>query len=193
MNTPQFTGHVNFKIHGQKALPKFQQELNRRFIEEGGSMPESLRFQCRIAQDARENFERIELADGTTLSLHHRAKPQFGKNRDGLPYLTVTLVWSGDGKGYRFRWIGKEVPLKMQRVAVSHDQGKEVPAAMVRLNLAAAEVVPAHVVNGHTNAPSRSTDAQRQYRERVKAEGRKPKEKRGPRHCARLTEADIAA
>lgn len=194
MNTiPNLVGTVPFRVHGQKALSKFQQEVNARFIAMGGEMPESLRFQCRIATDARENFARIDLPDGETLTLHPKAAPQFGKNRDGHAFLTVTLKYSGDGRGYRFRWIGQNVPRKMQEVAVKHDQGKYVAATTVPLDLSAAEVTASYIVGGYENAPSRAPEKVREYdraRRARKAAG--VPTKRGPRSCARLTADDLA-
>lgn len=189
---PNLTGTIPFRVQGQKALPKFQQELNRRFIEMGGQMPEELRFQCRIASDARDNFRHIDLPGGETLTLHPKAKPQFGLNRDGLAYLTATLKYSGDGMGYRFRWIGQHVPHKMQQVAVKHDLGKYVPATTIPLDLAAAEVTLAREVN---NSPGTTPAQKKAYEERFQAKhGKKrAKEKRAPRSCARITEADLAA
>ena len=195
MNTiPNLVGTIPFRVHGQKALSKFQQEVNARFIAMGGEMPESLRFQCRIATDARENFARIDLPDGETLTLHPKAAPQFGKNRDGHAFLTVTLKYSGDGRGYRFRWIGQNVPRKMQEVAVKHDQGKYVAATTVPLDLAAADVTPSVIVGGYGNAPSRAPEKVREYdraRRARKAAG--VPAKRGPRSCARLTADDLTA
>ena len=193
MNTiPNLTGTIPFRVAGQKALPKFQQELNRRFIEMGGEMPEELRFQCRIATDARENFRHIDLPDGETLTLHPKAKPQFGLNRDGLPYLTATLKYSANGLGYRFRWIGTNVPRRMQEVAVKHDLGKYVAAVTIPLDLADAEVTLAREVN---NTPGTTAAQKRAYEARYQAKhGKKrPKEKRAPRTCARITEATISA
>lgn len=193
MNTiPNLVGTIPFRVHGQKALSKFQQEVNARFIAMGGEMPESLRFQCRIATDARENFARIDLPDGETLTLHPKAAPQFGKNRDGHAFLTVTLKYSGDGRGYRFRWIGQNVPRKMQEVAVKHDQGKYVAATTVPLDLAAAEVTPSVIVNGNGSSPSRGSKAlAKSYRDKHLA--KRAVEKRGPRSCARLTADDLTA
>ena len=194
MNTPTFNGQVRFKIAGQEALSKWAQEAIRNALESADAPPESLRFQCRIATDARNVFSRIELDDGTELTLHPKAQPQFGKNHEGHPYLTVTLAHSKDGETYRFRWIGGAVPKKMQEVAVQHDMGKSVRAVTVGLSLADAEVTPTHKVAG---APHRSArDLKAEYAKRKDAKGVKGGVSgitRGKRHCGRIVEGDLIA
>lgn len=186
MTTPTFNGRVRFKIAGQEALSKWAQEAIRNALESADAPPESLRFQCRIATDARENFKTIELDGGETLTLSPKGNPQFGKNRDGHPYLTVTLVYSGDGLSYRFRWLGDAVPSKMQQVAVKHDKGQSVRATTVGLDLARAEVTPSWKVNGKTSPPTARDWAQE--RQRKGSSGIK----RSPRRCGRITDADVS-
>lgn len=194
MTTPNFAGLIRFKIAGQEALSKWAQEAIKDALERSDSPPESLRFQCRIATDARSVFSRIELDDGTELTLHPKAQPQFGKNRDGRPYLTVTLVHSKDGESYRLRWIGDAVPRKMQEVAVKHDLGRAVRAATVRLDLADAEVTPSHKVAGRAHRSKRDTKAE--YARKKAGAGVKGGVSgitRSKRHCGRIVESDLIA
>lgn len=190
MNTPSFKGIVRFKVAGQKALPKWAQQAITNALNAAEAPPESLRFQCRIATDAKLNFERVELGSGETLTLNKRGNPQFGKNRDGLPYLTVTVVYSGDGESYRLRWIGDAVPPKMQSVAVKHDQGLSVAPVVIGLNLARAEVTPSYSAND-VRHPTR-----RDYKRENGKRGKRPEGgftgiTRAKRRCARITESDL--
>lgn len=141
------TGSVRFAVKGQEARPVWERKMLANALNNGQGAPNDLRFQCRIAQDARENFERIPLPGGGHLSVHPKSKPQFGRDRNGKPYLTVVLVDSRDGESYKVRWIGEAVPRKMQEVAVKHDEGKRVAATRVALRWEDAEIVPSeHVV-----------------------------------------------
>lgn len=193
---PNATGIVKFKVAGQNALPKWQRIAIHDALTRNDSPPEALRFQCRIATDARENFRQVNLPDGETLTLHPSSMPQFGKDHNGHAFLTVTLRYSGDGRGYRFKWIGDAVPRKMQEVAVAHDEGRYVRAATIALNLSAAQVTPSWKAEGRPGGPKknnaetkRARDAR--YAARLRANGGKPL--RTQRTCARLTAEDIAA
>ena len=186
------SGVVGFKVAGQKADPKWKQTMLKEMIKLGTAPTEALRFQCRIATDARENFEKIELADGETLTLHPKARPQFGKNRDGKAFLTATMIYSGDGKSYRLSWVGESVPRKMQEVAVKHDQGLAVRAATIPLDLANAKVTLSAQAHRNVGAPSRTPEALRDHQRAIRSGKHVPK-KRGPRTCSRLTDEDLLA
>lgn len=195
MNTPTFKGIVRFKVAGQKALPKWARQAITNALDAAEAPPESLRFQCRIATDARANFESVDLKDGETLTLNKRSNPQFGKNHQGKPYLTVTVIYSGDGESYRLRWVGDAVPPKMQEVAVKHDQGLSVAPVTIGLNLAKAEVTRSHAVKG----PANPHTSQRDYKaEHARRQGKDHTPggvtgiPRRSRRCARITERDLA-
>lgn len=192
MTLTDLTGSVRFKVAGQPAMPKWMQTALADALDKAEAPPESLRFQCRIATDARENFSLINLPNGETLTLHPKARPQFGKNRDGHAFLTATLIYSGDGLGYRFRWIGNDVPQKMQEVAVKHDKGLAVNPVVVGLDLSKAEITPSWKVNGY-KGPDAEAQRSRARREAGKIGQRDHdgKAKRGKRTCARLTDADL--
>ena len=192
MTLTNLTGTVKFKVDGQSALPRWMQTALRDALDNAAAPPESLRFQCRIATDAKRNFEKIDLANGETLSLHPRSNPQFGKNRDGHAYLTASFTYSGDGMAYTIRWVGDAVPQKMQEVAVKHDKGLSVKPTVVALDLAQASITPSWKANGHA-APG-LTNVSR-TREKAAEDGRRQRAKatRGKRNCARLTDADLAA
>lgn len=193
MSVPKFDAKIRFRIKGQEALPKWTRQAIQRQMSSPDGPPESLRFQCRIAQDANEMFERVELADGSTLSLNNKkVRPQFGKNRDGLPYLTVTLTHSTTGDSYRVKWVGDAVPEAMQRTAVMHDKGLKVAPKTVLLDMAKAQVTPAHVVQGKPHRSERDNAAEVARRRQLRAAGVEPK-KRKPRHCARITDADLVS
>ena len=191
MTIKNLSGTVKFKVEGQQAQPKWMQTALKDALDKAEAPPESLRFQCRIATDARANFKYIELPDGESLSLHPKSNPQFGKNRNGHAYLTASLVYSGDGQAYTFRWIGDAVPKKMQEVAVRHDKGQFVRPTVVLLDLAKATVAPSWKVNGHagpgvtnnSRSKERAAEASRRLRAGVRI--------RSPRNCARLTDSDI--
>lgn len=191
--TPQFSGIIKFKVEGQKALPPFQQELNRRFIAMGGEMPEALRYQCRIAQDARTNFEKVELDNGEILSLHPNVGPQFGKNAHGQPYLTATFTYSGDGESYRVNWTGHAVPDEMTQVAVKHDLGKYVPRKTILLDLSKADVRPTWKRHGKSRKPGNRDYAAEESRRTKPAAQRRREAKVRTRHCARYTAEDLVA
>lgn len=184
----KFSGKIRFRIQGQEAQPKWVQDAIKRGLNSPDGPPESLRFQCRIATDCHDNFRDVKLDNGTTLTLHPKAKPQFGRNRDGHAYLTVTLTHIETGESYRFRWLGKNVPLAMQQTAVKHDEGKRVGAKTVVLDVDRAEITPIHQVYGHPHRSQRDTRA-----ERLSAAKSATKISRGRRHCARLTAADLPA
>lgn len=141
-------GTVRFHVKGQEARPGWERKMLANALNNGQGAPNDLRFQCRIAQDARENFESIPIPGGGTLSIHQKSKPQFGRDRNGKPYLTVVLVDSRDGESYKVRWLGDAVPRKMQEVAVKHDEGKRVAATRVALRWQDAEITRSeHAVN----------------------------------------------
>lgn len=140
------TGVVKFSIKGQEARPAWERKMLSNALNNGQGAPNDLRFQCRIAQDARENFASIPIPGGS-LSIHQKSKPQFGRDRNGNAYLTVVLVDSRDGQSYKVRWIGDAVPRKMQEVAVKHDEGKRVAATRVALRWQDAEITPSEHVN----------------------------------------------
>lgn len=188
---PKFDAKIRFRIKGQEALPKWTREAIRRQMDSPSGPPESLRFQCRIAQDAGEMFKRVDLPDGSYLSLNNKkVRPQFGKNRDGQAYLTVTLTHSATGESYRVKWLGDAVPLAMQRTAVMHDKGVKVGPKTVLLDMAKAQITPAHVAKGQAHRSKRDFIDERKRREELRAAGVKPVP-RAPRHCARITEDDL--
>lgn len=191
MTLTNLTGKIKFRVESQKALSRWQATAIRDALARNDSPPEELRFQCRMATDARQNFAHLDLSNGETLKLHHRSRPQFGKNRDGDAYLTVTMTYSGDGQSYCLRWTGDGVPRKMQELAVKHDEGRAVKACVILIDLADAEVKPSWTNYGQTVPPS-----ERDYKgEIAKASERKAAGKpvltRAKRSCARLTAADL--
>lgn len=188
MSTPNISGTVRFNVEGQKAYPKWAQEAIQNALKSQEAPPESLRFQCRIATDARENFREIKLKDGETLRLHPKSHPQFGKNHKGHPYLTATMTYSGDGENYTIKWVGDAVPTKMQEIAVKHDKGLSVRATTVGLELEKAIITPAWKAhkNGSRTPESVIQDARKR---RANNRGRTPKK----RTCARMTDRDVQA
>lgn len=193
MSSPKFDAKIRFRIKGQEALPKWQRDAIRKGMDSPDGPPEALRFQCRIAMDAREVFERVELPDGSFLTFNDKkVRPQFGKNREGQAYLTVTLTHSATGESYRVRWLGDAVPLAMQRTAVAHDKGLKVPAKVVLLDMAKAEVTPAHVAAGNPHPSQRDNRAEKARRAELRAAGVLPVS-RAPRHCARITDDDLVS
>lgn len=133
------TGTIRFAIKGRDARLSWERKALARAIENGNGAPNDLRFQCQIAQDARETFKSIPVPGGT-LSVHQKSKPQFGRTKNGEAYLTVVLVDSRDGQSYKVRWTGDAVPRKMQEVAVKHDEGRRVAATRVALRWEDAEI-----------------------------------------------------
>lgn len=177
------TGTVRFAVKGQEARPVWERKMLANAMTNGEGAPNDLRFQCRIAQDARENFEQIPIPGGGTLSVHPRSKPQFGRNRDGEAYLTVVLVDSRDGESYKVRWVGDAVPRKMQEVAVKHDEGKRVAATRIALRWQDAEIVPSE----HITRDERTRhDIDEAGATRVRPNGRTggPKKRAFDRLCA---------
>ena len=140
------TGTIRFSIKGQEARPAWERKMLAAALDNGQGAPNDLRFQCRIAQDARENFASIPVPGGT-LSVHQKSKPQFGRDRNGNAYLTVVLVDSRDGRSYKVRWTGDAVPRKMQEVAVKHDEGRRVGATRVALRWEDAEITVSEKVD----------------------------------------------
>ncbi|WP_028637745.1 hypothetical protein [Nocardioides sp. URHA0032] len=178
-------GVVRFAIKGQEARPAWERKMLANALNNGQGAPNDLRFQCRIAQDARENFADISVPGGT-LSVHQKSKPQFGRTRNGEAYLTVVLVDSRDGQSYKVRWTGDAVPRKMQEVAVKHDEGKRVAATRVALRWEDAEIVP----SDHADHRARH-DLNESGEIRVRANGRTGGPK--PSRCFdRLCATDLA-
>lgn len=193
MTHTAFDAKIRFKIKGQSALAKWQQEAIKRGLDSPTGPPEALRFNCRIAQDAKENFADIPLADGSSLRLDPRGvQPQFGKNRHGEAYLTATLVHSGSGDSFKVQWIGDAVPDAMKTTAVMHDEGRKVGAKTVLLDLAKARVTPVHEVAGNKDKAKRDIRAEEKRRAELRAAG-VPKRTRSRRQCSRLTSADLAS
>lgn len=194
MNTTQFKGLIRFKVAGQEELPKWAQQAISNALSAAEAPPESLRFQCRIATDARENLKEIKLDNGETLKLHYKSAPQFGKDRSGRAYLTATMVYSGDGESYKFRWVGDSVPKKMQEVAVKHDMGKRVAATTIGLRLENAEVNLSYKAKGSPHPSKRDKELARQKRRAAYLNGKGGASgvTRRTRFCHRLTAADLA-
>lgn len=136
------TGKIGINIKGQEALNRWQREALKNYLDGGRGAAQELRFTCRIAQDVNEAFEKVGLDDGSTLTLNPKGKAQFGRNAKGNPYLTVGVIWDGDGAPYRVHWEGAAVPLKMQRTAVRHDEGKKVARTQVSVDLSKATITP---------------------------------------------------
>lgn len=185
----QLKGSVRFSIKSQEARPSWERKALASAITNGQGAPNDLRFQCRIAQDARENFAEIPVPGGT-LSVHHKSKPQFGRDRNGKPYLTVTLVDSRDGESYKVRWIGDAVPRRMQEVAVKHDEGKRVGAVKVALRWQDAEITPSNHADNSTRVGRKDLDGSGQVR--VRADGKKGGYGRPLRSFDRLCATDLA-
>lgn len=168
------SGTIKFAIKGQEARPAWERKMLANALSGGQGAPNDMRFQCRIAQDARENFENIQVPGGE-LSIHPRSKPQFGRTKDGQAYLTVVLVDSRDGQSYKVRWVGESVPRKMQEVAVKHDEGKRVAPARVALRWGDAEITP----SDHTDhRPRHDLDGTGEIRVRANGKTGGPKRKR---------------
>ncbi|GLU88892.1 hypothetical protein [Agromyces sp. NBRC 114283] len=142
MNTDikNLSGYVRVRIKPQEARPRWMQKALQKALEGGQGAPNELRFACRIAQDVNDTFESVELGDGTKLTLNPKGKAQFGRNAKGHPYLTVGVIWSENGAPYRLHWEAEGVPLKMQQVAVKHDEGRKVGATTVALKFSDAVV-----------------------------------------------------
>ena len=192
MTNTAFDAKVRFKIKGQAALAKWQQEAIKRGLDSPTGPPEALRFNCRIAQDAKENFAEVPLSNGSFLYLDPRGvQPQFGKNVNGEAYLTVTLKHSETGDSFKVQWIGDAVPESMKTTAVMHDEGRKVGAKTVLLDLAKARVTPVHQITGNKDKSKRDIAAEQARRAELRAAG-VPKQKRSRRHCDRLTSADLS-
>lgn len=190
---PQFKGIIKFPISGQSALPKWQRDAIKRGLDSLDGPPESLRFTCRIAEDARAVFADLKLDDGTRLGLNPSgAQPQFGKNYKGRPYLTVTLT-DDKGDSYTVKWEGEGVPLAMQETAVKHDQGQKVGRTVVALDLAKATVKPVHKASGGKHRSERDYKAEVEHRKNLRAAGIEPKKRSSRGVCARITAADLKA
>lgn len=191
MTDTDFDAKVRFKIKGQSALAKWQQEAIKRGLDSPTGPPEALRFNCRIAQDAKENFAEVPLGNGSYLFLDPRGvQPQFGKNVHGEAYLTVTLKHSDSGESFRVQWIGEAVPEAMKTTAVMHDEGRKVGAKTVLLELDKARITPVHQVSGNKDKSKRDIAAEQARRAALRAAG-VPKQKRSKRTCERLTSADL--
>lgn len=176
------TGTIRFSIKGQEARPTWERKALAKAISDGEGAPNDLRFQCRIAQDARENFAEIPVPGGT-LSIHGKAKPQFGRTANGEPYLTVTLVDSRDGESYKVRWLGDAVPRKMQEAAVKHDEGRRVGAARVALRWQDAEITRSDITPSRIRGrKDLDTNGEIRVRPNGKTGGTKPR--RHDRICA---------
>lgn len=103
------------------------------------------------------------------------------------------MMYSKDGQGYRFQWIGEAVPRKMQEVAVKHDGGKAVRATTIPLDFSAALVTPSWKAKGARgpglSGKAHATEAGRaRQRALRKASGGK----QATRTCSRLTAEDLA-
>lgn len=189
MSDFKLTGKIQFKVEGQPAEPPWRQKIIRAALD-GDEAPNELRFQCRIATDARKNFAHVELPEGESISLSPKGGPQFGKNVDGKAFLTVTVVRGSTGEAYRLRWIGDNVPRKMQTVAVKHDEGKAVAATSVPLDLSRAEVTPVLALAGYKNRLARDYAKENAERGPRVVGGKTGKTR--PKRCSRLKRADLA-
>lgn len=177
------SGVIRFAVKGQQARESWERKLLAKVINGGVGAPNDLRYQCRIAQDARENFANIPIAGGGHLSVHPKSKPQFGRDQSGRAYLTVVLVDSRDGESYKVRWVGDAVPRKMQEVAVKHDEGRRVGATRVALRWEDAEITRSE----HTPRRRRESAGTPARRESAKTTG-EPRSRSAGRLCA----ADLA-
>ena len=186
----KISGTVDFAVKGQAQLPKWQREAIANGLKSEYGPPESLRFNCRMAEDARENFKEIIDDQERVWTLHPNGNPQFGRNVRGEPYLTVTLQDEA-GDGYKFRWAGDAVPKRMAELAVRHDEGREVAPSTIRLSLARAEVAPSHQSAKVPYRKDRDNSAEWKRRKALRESGEAPR-KRAPRKCGRITRDDLS-
>lgn len=138
--TPNPKGFFRLSVRGQVGLPKQQQKLLQRALDNGTGADNELRYQCRIAQDVNAAFERLELDDGTYFTLHEKSKAQFGRDRNGEAYLTVVAYWSENNTAYRIKWTGDAVPRRAKVIAVAHDEGRKVAPERVAFRWALASI-----------------------------------------------------
>lgn len=129
-------GEVEVTVRGQDALPPWQRRIIRDALNNGEDASQDLKFGCRIALDVNEAFENLE----GVFTLNPKAKAQFGKNAQGLPYLTVGIINRSSGEKLRLHWEGDAVPRRMIQVAVKHDEGLAVRTAKVKLDLSRAQI-----------------------------------------------------
>lgn len=195
MTLESISGTFKFKVKGQQADPQWKRDMVRKALANADGPPNALRFQCRIATDARENFEHIPLDNGEYLTLSRSGSPQFGKNSKGKAFLTATVIYSGDGESYRIQWAGDAVPLKMQKIAVRHDKGLAVAPQSVNLDLSQASITPSYVATGMPHKTRRDYVAEEAARGpgARKVKGGASGQPKPRRRCERLTDCDIPA
>jgi hypothetical protein len=177
-------GRIRFPVKGQDERPAWERKILYNEINGGHGAPKDLRYQCRIAMDAREVFSSVPV-EGGTLTLHDKSKPQFGRDKNGKPYLTVVLVDSRDGESYMVRWIGDAVPKKMVQVAVKHDQGKRVEPTIVGLRWEDAEIRRSE----HKSRPRHDLDGEGKTKVRPNGRTGGPKK---PLRYGRMCAEDLA-
>jgi hypothetical protein len=139
-SAPNPKGFFRLSVRGQVGLPKQQQKLLQKALDEGKGADNELRFQCRIAQDVNAAFERLDLGDGTYFTIHEKSKAQFGRDRNGEAYLTVVAYWSKNNTSYRIKWTGDAVPRRAKVIAVAHDEGRKVAPERVAFRWSAASI-----------------------------------------------------
>lgn len=142
-NNDIFDCVIDIRVKGQGAKPAWEQKMLAKALEGGVNNSEgaqSLRKTCRIAEDMN-----AALADGIVVGdrlygLNPRNKSQFGRNREGDPFLTTGVVDAETGQRLTLTWSGVNVPLRMVEAAVKHDAGKRIGERVVPLDFGMAVV-----------------------------------------------------
>lgn len=138
-----WAGTVKVPVSATAARPEWERKLLLAALANGEGASKQLRYVCRIAMDANEAFARIMVRKGDRAieyRLDPQTKAQFGRNKRDLPFLTLGLVNQETGDKYQLNWEGDNVPLKMQELAVRHDEGVAVRACTISLDLQKARV-----------------------------------------------------
>lgn len=151
-------GIVKVPVDAQERRPAWEQRALQAALMGGEGALKQLRYVCRIAQDANRAFKSLRLVDGSTFFLDSGNKAQFGRNHAGLAFLTLGLIEGETGEKYRLKWEGDAVPLKMQEIAVQHDEGRAVRACTLALDVARATVTHKGTRTGQPSGSYRDGD-----------------------------------
>jgi hypothetical protein len=158
MSNNLFHGKLTITIPEQIGLTSAQRSMIRESYGDGQDLPQKVRYACAIAEAMNETIKDGIEVGGQIHLPNPKVRAQFGKNRKGLPYLTVGLI-DPDGKTWTLTWQGGDVPVKMAVTALKHDQGKRTKTIAIPLTLEGATVYETGAKRGkRRNDPRRNHD-----------------------------------
>lgn len=143
LHETDFEGSVTIAYPAVEARPKFEQRARLKQIEDGSLTTRELQCNCLVALAAKQaKFELDPKHRGETLTVYNKLTSFGVETRTEQDFLTITATYSGDGKRYTLRLLGKMVPPRLVSDSVKHDLGKRIFAHTETIDLSRFVITP---------------------------------------------------